>query len=590
MPVPAGVARSEDRRRHSGWSALALWLLLAGSAPAQFSGLAPTDDGSQLYFTATVRLASELSQNLPATTTAIYRIQAGSIQRITVPSPYSVGNPDLYQGNAQTSGDGNVFSYTEYQGCVGGSYCVTHPTMSDSPLTVGGKAYGTPLEGEAQISRNGRFVYNALLYPASTYPAGSSIVELHDLETGTTVHPPVQAASSRQAVTSDGRVLGFDPQTGALILWSPQGAQSLTTSEQPAIAIVNDAGTWVVYQAAQTLGTYHLRALQLSNGRDVLLASSATGFDASISNDGNLVAYVAVPGIGQVAQVLTIHPDGTGNAPLTSFPLEVDEAVIAGGGGTVFAVTGSRVVAIDSLSGAVQELIGPTPVCNAGFLALIPGSILPIRGSGMADSTEVAPVPLPSELGGVRVLAGGAPLPILSVSPGEVWFQVPFEMATGATISVGLENSSVFAGCPAVTVPVVERDPYFFDSAMLIAAHQDWSSLVASDSPAQPGEVIHTYAVGLGAVAPAMTTGIPAPLGSLFPLAGPFDCHVGYGMDGQPLEVEFAGLAPGMIGIYQVDIMMPDVAGDTGWMLVNCGTPGNALQRSGGGLPVVSSQ
>jgi hypothetical protein len=36
--------------------------------------------------------------------------------------------------------------------------------------------------------------------------------------------------------------------------------------------------------------------------------------------------------------------------------------------------------------------------------------------------------------------------------------------------------------------------------------------------------------------------------------------------------------------------MMPDVAGDTGWMLVNCGTPGNALQRSGGGLPVVSSQ
>jgi uncharacterized protein (TIGR03437 family) len=589
MSVLAGETSLKDRRLHSGLWAPALLLLLAGSAPAQFSGLAPTDDGSQLYFVTTLRLTSEQSQNLPATT-AIYRIQAGVIERMTVPPPSSAGSFDLYQGNAQVSGDGNVFSYSEYQQCVGGSSCIAHPTISDSPLTVGGKAYGTPLTGEAQISRNGRFVYNALLFPASSYPASSNVVELHDLQTGTTVQPPVRPADGRQAVTSDGRVLGFDLHTGALTLWSPQGAQSLTTSEQPATAIINDAGTWVVYQTVQTLGTMHLRALQLGSGRDVLLASSATGFDASISNDGTLVAYVNVPGIGQVAQVLTTHPDGTGNAPLTSLPLAVDEAVIAGGGGTVFAVTGSRVVAIDSHTGAVQELIGQTPVCTAGFLALIPGSILPIRGSGMANSTQVAPVPLPTELAGVRVLAGGTPLPILSISPVEIWFQVPFEMATGTTVSVGLENSSLFAGCPAVTVPVVQRDPYFFDSAMLIAAHQDFSSLVASSLPAQPGESIHAYAVGLGAVTPAMTTGIPAPLDRLFWLAGPLECHIGYSMDGQPLQVEFAGLAPGMIGIYQVDIRMPDVTGNTGWIFVNCGTPGNALERSGGGLPVASSQ
>ena len=32
------------------------------------------------------------------------------------------------------------------------------------------------------------------------------------------------------------------------------------------------------------------------------------------------------------------------------------------------------------------------------------------------------------------------------------------------------------------------------------------------------------------------------------------------------------------------------LAGDTNWIFVNCGTPGNALERSGGGLPVVSGQ
>jgi len=566
-----------------------LLVLLARSAAAQFSQLAPTDDGSQLYFVSTVRLASEASLNLPATTTAIYRMQGGVIQRITVPSPYSTGNPELYQGNPQVSGDGNVFSYTEYQGCSGGSACITQPSTSDSPLSVGGAAYGTPLAGLAQISRNGRFVYNALLFPGFTFPQAANVIELHDLQSGTTVHPPLQPANWRQAVTSDGRVLGFDLNTGALVLWSAQSSQILTTAETAGPAIINDAGTWVVYQTAQTLAVYHLRALQLSSGRDVLLASSAAPFDASISNDGNLVAYLTVPGIAGVTQVFTVHPDGTGNAQLTSLPQAVSEAVITGGGATLFAVTGSGMVQIDSVSGKVQELIAQTPQCSAGFIALIPGSILPIRGSGLTNFTQTAPVPLPTELDGVQVLAGGVPQPLLSISPTEIWFQVPFEMATAAAISVGLENTSVFAGCAAVTVPVVTRDPYFFDSAMLIAAHQDFGSLVALDSPALPGEVIHTYAVGLGAVTPAMTTGIPTPVGSLFPLAGPFECHTGYLLDGPALGVDFAGLAPGMIGIYQVDIQMPATS-DTNWMFVNCGTPGNAVERSGGGLPVAVSQ
>ncbi len=590
MPALAVATISRARRRDPQACALALALLFAGSASAQFSGLAPTDDGSQLYFVTRVRLASELAQHLPATT-AIYRIRAGAIERLTDPPPAGVGSPQQLQGNPQVSGDGRVFSYTEYLQCIGGSSCITRPSTSHSLLSVAGQPDGAPLAGEAQISRNGRFVFNALLFPGFSFPPQANIRELHDLETGTTVQVPVRPASGQQAVTSDGRVLGFDPQSGALILWSPQGARSLSTSEQPATAIVDDAATWVVYETASTPSDgVHLRALELGSGRDVLLARSGSALNASIANDGNLVAYVAVPGVAQVAQVFTIHPDGTGNTQLTSFPQAVDTAVIAGLGGVVFAVTGSRLVQIDTHSGAVQELIGRTPVCVPGFLALMPGSILPIRGSGLTDSTAVAPVPLPSELDGVRVLADGVPLPLLTISPWEVWFQVPFELAPRAAITVALEHSSVFEGCPATQVAVVPRFPYFFDSGSLIAGHQDFSGLVGVGSPAQPGEIIHAYAVGLGAVAPAMTTGIPAPLDRLFPLADPFECHVGYDQDGQPLEVTFAGLAPGLIGIYQVDIRMPGAAPDTGWLFVNCGTPGSATERHGGLLPVGPAQ
>ena len=488
------------------------------------------------------------------------------------------------------SGDGRVFSYTEYQACSGGSSCISHPTTSDSPLLVDGKPYGTPLAGEAQISRNGRFVFNALQF-GPTFPVQPDVRQLHDLQTGTTLPVPVKPASPRQAVTSDGRVLGFDPQTGALTLWSPEGARSLTTSERPVTAIINDAATWVFYETTAATGPeVHLRALDLSSGRDVLLARSGRGLNASISNDGNVVVYVAVPGIDQVAQVFTVHADGTGSAQLTRFPQAVDAAMIAGRGASVIAVTGSRMVRIATESGAVEDLIGRTPLCSPGFTYLIPGSILPIRGSAMTLSTKVAPVPLPTELDGVRVLADGAPLPLVSISPGEIWFQVPFELAPGSRIAVGLETSSAFAGCAVIGAWVVARAPYFFDHGSLIAAHQDFSGLVTNQSPARPGEVIHAYAVGLGAVTPAMATGMPTPLDRLFRLADPFDCHAGVYTDDGPLEVVFAGLAPGLICIYQVDIRMPDRAPDGGGFFVNCGTPGNAWERGGGGTAVASGQ
>jgi uncharacterized protein (TIGR03437 family) len=558
-----------------------LVFLLAATASAQFSELAPTNDGSQLYFVTSLRLVSESSLHLP-TSPAIYRIQGGAIERITVPPPMSAGNPHLSQGDPEISADGNVFSYTEYQECEGGSSCITYPTTSDSPLSIGGQPYGAPLAGSAQISRNGRFVWNDLEF-GFTFPAQADVRQLRDLQAGTTVTVPIAFANVRQAITSDGRLLGFDPQTRALTLWSTSGASILTTTEQPATAIINDAGTWVVYETVMTLAEIHLRALELSTGRDILLARSASSFNASISDDGALVAYLAVPGIGQTTQVLTIHPDGTGGAVLTNFAQPVDTAVLAGLAHTVFAVTGSRLVQIDAQSGTVQELIGSTPVCAPGFLALMPGSILPIRGSGLAGSTLSAPTPLPYTLGGVRVLANGSPLPLLSVSPTEVWFQVPFELPIQPSVSVQLANTSQFAGCPATVVDVVPSYPYFFGSV----AHQDFSSLVTNASPAQPGEWIHLYAVGLGVVTPALATGIPAPLDRLYPIANPFECHGGYDVSGQPITVGFAGIAPGMIGIYQVDIQMPYAP--IGGLSINCGTPGNTTERGGAEIPFGNS-
>jgi uncharacterized protein (TIGR03437 family) len=157
--------------------------------------------------------------------------------------------------------------------------------------------------------------------------------------------------------------------------------------------------------------------------------------------------------------------------------------------------------------------------------------------------------------------AGGAP--ILERSANRIVFQVPWEVPLS-------EN--------AVTIPE-GGNPYFDDSAQLplqvfvpepivlapvkpvtntqpIAIHSDWGSLVTDENPAAPGETVHVYLTGGGPVNPPVGTGLPAPLKPLSPITTPVYVSVG---EQQPLNVLYFGLAPGLIGVWQMDVTLPSV-------------------------------
>jgi uncharacterized protein (TIGR03437 family) len=79
--------------------------------------------------------------------------------------------------------------------------------------------------------------------------------------------------------------------------------------------------------------------------------------------------------------------------------------------------------------------------------------------------------------------------------------------------------------------------------------------LVTAADPALPGEYVHAYMTGLGDVQPRPATGLP-PSG-LSVGSRPL-CWLGSPFVAQEFApVAFAGLAPGMIGLYQVDIGIP---------------------------------
>jgi uncharacterized protein (TIGR03437 family) len=541
----------------------ALSLFLCAAAHAQFSQLGVSDDGSQAYFATSLRLPSEV-QNQQPHTAAIYRIANGVIEHLTVPGDYYLPGHFNSDGNPQVSSDGRVFAYTEYNSCYGGSSCTTNPPSSTSFLTIDGKPYGQTLRGEAQISRNGRFELNALR--ANLIPLVYQTVELRDLQGGgTTVQPPTMPAYHRQALTSDGRVVTLDPQTHALAVWSPQSTVAITPAEQPQSAILNDTATWVVYLSVAS----NLRSIEIATGRDTLLAGGAS--NPSISNDGSTVLYRA-------GQLFVTRPDGTDRRQLTTFPEGVDEAVLAGNGRTAIAATGGRLVSIDVGNSAVQELIPPTPTCSQDGSPIVPGSMSSLSGSALAT-------------GPLRM--DGTPVPVLAVAPDRILFQVPWEAKAGSTATFSMPSTSPFNGCAALEVRIVARSPQFFhgDNGYMLLAHQDFSGLVTAASPAKAGEVITAYAVGLGGVSPPIATGLVTPVDQLYTLNSPFMCNeYTPSFDGPALEVPFAGLAPAMIGIYQVNIRIPNPPPSGPRLTIYCGTPANNLERGYGDIPIAVAQ
>jgi uncharacterized protein (TIGR03437 family) len=108
-----------------------------------------------------------------------------------------------------------------------------------------------------------------------------------------------------------------------------------------------------------------------------------------------------------------------------------------------------------------------------------------------------------------------------------------------------------------VTVPIVAHGPGIFSTpagttgqgAVLNAD----SSANSSSNPAARGSIIQIFATGLGPTTPPVAVGARAPSSPPSVMTSTPQILVG----GSPAEVTFAGLAPGFVGLYQINAVVP---------------------------------
>lgn len=199
---------------------------------------------------------------------------------------------------------------------------------------------------------------------------------------------------------------------------------------------------------------------------------------------------------------------------------------------------------------------------NAIGRGIAPNSFISIYGSGLSPATRSSITSyLPISLAGVSVsfdVPGkniSVPGRLSYVSPSIVNVLVPWELRGQSTVKL-----KVSLGSPetiVVDIPVADYAPAFFEyndaGTQSAAALDEAFRTVGSGNPVQRGRVLQLFVNGLGPVTNQPASGDPSPSQPLATTVAIPAVTIG----GQPATVQFSGLAPGLVGLYQVNVVVP---------------------------------
>ncbi|HXF28130.1 MAG TPA: choice-of-anchor tandem repeat GloVer-containing protein [Bryobacteraceae bacterium] len=235
-----------------------------------------------------------------------------------------------------------------------------------------------------------------------------------------------------------------------------------------------------------------------------------------------------------------------GSAQQCAFP--------SGGSGTIFSVDAGLpkppVPIVDAATNGASFVAG----------SIVPGEIATVFGTEITSSTGInlaSTLPLPTDFQNVSVLVNGIAAPIFAVDnvngQQQINFQVPWEVAGQSTATIEVEFNC-HTSAP-LTVAVLPAQPGIINysaggASYGVILHADYQ-LADAGHPVKAGETVLIYGTGSGTVISPPADGAAAS-GQI--TTAPAVVTIG-GVTAA--SVPFSGLAPGFVGLNQINVVVP---------------------------------
>jgi len=232
----------------------------------------------------------------------------------------------------------------------------------------------------------------------------------------------------------------------------------------------------------------------------------------------------------------------------------------------------------------IQANVSPAPPSDfkitnaASFLAGsgAPGALGSAFATTGATTTFFATaIPPPQSLGGATLSVGGSlsfdatagkwnysstgavQAPLLFVGPNQINFQVPPGITSGSAIPAQLTKPD--GTTLLTTLNITATAPGIFSvlqngQGQAAVLNQENSANFGTN-PAARGSVIQIFATGAGATTPTLMPGEPAPASGNPLVLTNVQPTVTIG--GQMAQVQFSGMAPGFVGLWQINAVVP---------------------------------
>jgi len=332
----------------------------------------------------------------------------------------------------------------------------------------------------------------------------------------------------------------------------PKGTILSGGTTSSGFSFVNQAGYYVSGTSSANPGT--IEQVNLTTGNAIqptamveapVLAAASTTTTAAMTPTSVLTSgSPATPNVTSAVSVVSGFTQSL--APL---PTQTSLIVLSTSGFTVLPWTYAASVAPPQVSAVVSAADSKSPAA--------PGGLITVYGSNLSPTNlATSQIPVPTALANSCITVNGQPIPLIFVSPAQVNAQMPFQAEGAETLVVhtpggtsGNYNLTVQPNSPAVFLSGVAGPATNLPTIIRLS-----DGLLATDSnPIHRGDDLVIYLTGLGQTNPAGTTGYPAP-GN--PLANALTATI-VSLGGVNLPVLYAGLAPGEVGVYQINVSIP---------------------------------